>query len=155
MNCICDSLVGDPNKALRIRSVVTNDMSVQIKDIHSLISITQLSAADLRRRRSTLEVSLYVRVKIGLAEAAVSACADPLKLYEYLALGLPVVSTHPFGGARAPVIVADTLDDFAQGIRTALEGIGTGVEERREYAKLHTWQRRTDQFIAALSSVGA
>jgi glycosyltransferase involved in cell wall biosynthesis len=75
---------------------------------------------------------------------------NPIKLKEYLALGLPVVSTA-FPEAlhyRDVIYVAHNGDDFVRGIREALAGHGVGnVESRRARVSGDTWEQ-TALYIA-------
>ncbi|WP_345096707.1 glycosyltransferase [Planomonospora venezuelensis] len=71
--------------------------------------------------------------------------SNPIKLKEYLALGLPVVST-PFGELeRYPdqVITASGAADFAEAVRTALkEGGPLPAEELRSSVADAAWSVR-------------
>jgi len=87
---------------------------------------------------------------IPFKKDVVSACADPLKLYEYCALGKPVVSTVPFttGGTPAPITVAATPAAFVQAIqRSIVEDSEASRRRRVDFARAHTWQRRAQQFL--------
>ncbi|MBL0156905.1 MAG: glycosyltransferase [Bryobacterales bacterium] len=67
----------------------------------------------------------------------------PLKLYEYLSTGKPVVATPiPAVNTLADYMyVADTPTDFVAHVQTALAETGTvEFERRREKARLHTWE---------------
>ncbi len=71
---------------------------------------------------------------------------NPIKLKEYLALGLPIVSTE-FPEAlhyRDVMYVARNRDEFIDGIREALQGrpVGT-VESRRARVANDTWEQAT------------
>jgi glycosyltransferase involved in cell wall biosynthesis len=68
---------------------------------------------------------------------------SPIKMYEYLAAGLPVVTT-PIPEAEAlaaPGIlrVATTAEGFASALEDSLSG--GMVEERQEIAKAYSWDR--------------
>lgn len=73
---------------------------------------------------------------------------SPLKLYDYLAAGLPVASTdipaaHEFGEY---IHQADSPQDFSQAVRAALAD--TAPEHRcarRAIAAQHTWEARVEQ----------
>jgi len=87
-----------------------------------------------------------------------AAAADPIKTYEYLALGLPVVTTavSPPPGAEGMVTAAHGVEDFLARIAAAAErrqaGGAAGEEaERRAYAATCTWERRVDALLAAVS----
>jgi glycosyltransferase involved in cell wall biosynthesis len=84
-----------------------------------------------------------------------AAGADPIKTYEYLALGLPVVVTAvaPPAGAERLVARVEGVEGFLAGIAEAArrrhaEG---GDEERRAYAATCTWERRVDAVLAAVT----
>ena len=81
-----------------------------------------------------------------------AANADPIKTYEYLALGLPVVVTgvYPPRGAEALVARAAGLEEFAAGIEASHSGRGPGAESRRRFAVEATWSRRVDALLALL-----
>lgn len=80
---------------------------------------------------------------------------SPIKLYEYLAAGLPVVSTSmpevlPF---REPgvVICADNPDEFAQGIQDLYHAKSPEMLARRQQiARHHTWQERFQQALRGI-----
>lgn len=81
--------------------------------------------------------------------------ANPIKLKEYLALGLPVVSTdypevhHGPGG----VAIAHTREEFAQLIRAHLADPGD-PQARRASVLGATWRARADQLLEIATSAG-
>lgn len=83
--------------------------------------------------------------------------SDPIKIYEYLALGKPVVST-PIGTSdnnlNELVYFAQNDDDFIMNITKALNENNTLLQEKRkEYIfKNHTWEKRAETFIKIVSS---
>ena len=83
----------------------------------------------------------------------ISEMADPLKIYEYLALGKPVVSTHRFGppGDTPPMWVGHTAEEFLAAIAQALEQKSQDTHGRTTYAARHTWAARTDALLEALA----
>ncbi len=79
----------------------------------------------------------------------------PLKTLEYLAGGLPVVSTHlPANDwlACPHIVEADTPGAFATAARTAaLSRADPGlVEQRRTFAASHSWARRAETLAGIL-----
>jgi glycosyltransferase involved in cell wall biosynthesis len=80
----------------------------------------------------------------------------PLKINEYLAAGLPVVST-PFSKLDdfAGVIeLADTPERFAQALRRALaDWDADRVQQRVALAQGNTWEQRAIEFEAAIRRV--
>jgi glycosyltransferase involved in cell wall biosynthesis len=80
--------------------------------------------------------------------------ADPIKLYEYLAAGLPVVSTDmPQVRRLQPVIeVADSVDDFEQAIERALaDRSESAIDARVAEARKHAWSRRFAEVEALIA----
>jgi hypothetical protein len=78
--------------------------------------------------------------------------ANPIKIKEYLAVGLPVVSTwYPELDRYTDVVrVAKGRDDFVRQVRAALDDDDpTGPERRRAAVLPDSWQRRADQMLAA------
>ncbi|MEO0130238.1 MAG: glycosyltransferase [candidate division WOR-3 bacterium] len=83
--------------------------------------------------------------------------SDPIKIYEYLALGKPVVST-PIGTSDDNldelVYFARTDEEFIVNINKALKENNQFLQEkRREYIfQNHTWEKRAETFIKVISS---
>lgn len=79
---------------------------------------------------------------------------DPLKLYEYFAAGLPVVSTPigNLGASGAPVMLVDTAEAFASMVQ---EAAGHKDAERyRAFAAQNTWSRRFEMVLECLRGKG-
>jgi glycosyltransferase involved in cell wall biosynthesis len=77
---------------------------------------------------------------------------SPLKLYEYLAAGKPVVSTKLAGLAdfKDIVRIADTKEGFIKEIALSLTEDDQGlVQRRRDAARENSWERRL-QFVSGL-----
>lgn len=78
-----------------------------------------------------------------------AAGADPIKVYEYLAMGLPVVVTGVFPpeGAEAFIRRATSLDEFLVALAAAAGERDNGAAERRGYAAGCHWDRRLDAML--------
>ena len=78
----------------------------------------------------------------------------PMKFFEYLAAGLPVVSTRlPALEAYATLFhVADDAPAFAAAIDAALAGEGASREARQATAKAQTWEIRTAAMLEAVDA---
>lgn len=75
---------------------------------------------------------------------------DPLKLLEYLAAGIPVVSTAlPEAAKYAQEIwIRDDADGFVEAISASLAGVGRGDRQSRQsLASSHRWEARFRQFL--------
>jgi glycosyltransferase involved in cell wall biosynthesis len=81
--------------------------------------------------------------------------ADPIKAYEYLASGLPVVATDLPALRRLDHVVrlADSTGAFLDQIQAALvEGRDARSDERRAEAARHSWASRFEQVDALIRS---
>lgn len=80
----------------------------------------------------------------------------PLKINEYLAAGLPVVST-PFSlldDFTGVIQLADTPDAFEEALRRALVDTGAErVNQRIALAKANSWARRSEEFEAVIQQM--
>jgi glycosyltransferase involved in cell wall biosynthesis len=81
---------------------------------------------------------------------------NPIKLWEYLAAGLPIVSTPVSGFRDYPALcrITDTPEQFSAAcIAAAAEGDSMTAARRGEAAK-HGWSRRFDQLSPRLGQLG-
>lgn len=97
---------------------------------------------------------------VGLIPFAINALTinvNPIKLREYLAAGLPVVSTRlpeitPYAGV---VHLAEDAGQFIQGITQALNETGDEWVQKRQAAVAHeTWEARVDEISRLVEAVG-
>ena len=77
---------------------------------------------------------------------AMTECINPIKLTEYLAAGLPVISTsipaaRDFGGE---VAIADTAEEFAVACDAALKYSVNDRPRISEAVRAHTWEARVE-----------
>jgi glycosyltransferase involved in cell wall biosynthesis len=72
---------------------------------------------------------------------------DPIKLYDYLASGKPIVSTRVAGTERFAdvVYIGDTSEEFVAALDRALAEDGALTERRLAYARRNTWPQRTGE----------
>jgi len=103
------------------------------------------------------EVPLYLRgIDVGLVpfvDSPLTRCVNPLKLYEYLACGKPVVAT-PYGDfedVKEWVYFGETPETFAQAIHRALEEDSLVLQQARIHvAKEADWLNRTSYLLTEL-----
>ncbi len=81
-----------------------------------------------------------------------AAGADPIKTYEYLAMGLPVVATgvYPPAGGEAFVSRAEGAEAFLEELARAAARSREGVQARQDYAASCTWAARLDALLSAV-----
>jgi len=104
--------------------------------------------ADLPAYLAGMDVAL-----IPFRHEPVTYHADPIKAYEYLAAGVPVVATNLPALARLAHVVrlADTPADFERQIEAALaEGRDAGRAERQAEAQRHSWSSRFAEIEALI-----
>jgi len=83
--------------------------------------------------------------------------ANPIKLKEYLALGLPVVSVDfPELSRYSDVVsIAANREDFIEKVAAALEGGGRGTPSSRRAAVADaSWDRRARELMTAVETLG-
>jgi glycosyltransferase involved in cell wall biosynthesis len=99
---------------------------------------------------------VLARFSVGLIPFEISdytRAVNPIKLYEYAAFDLPIVTT-----AFSPDIVAlagcvDVCDSAEQFIRRACElAQGARAPSTRAIARAHTWERMADAFAEAIDA---
>jgi hypothetical protein len=76
---------------------------------------------------------------------------SPLKLYEYLAAGKPVVTTDlpTIHGVSERVRIA-SVDDFPNAVRTALELPRQDEDARLEFIRSNSWASRHDGMLRVM-----
>ncbi|MCC6420724.1 MAG: glycosyltransferase [Gemmataceae bacterium] len=104
--------------------------------------------ADLPRHARYFDVGLIPFVLSQLTRAV-----NPVKLMEYLALGLPVLSTRlpELETVEGPIRLAVTREEFRRGLAEALalRSVDTG-DEARAVARDNTWDSRVEELSAFL-----
>jgi teichuronic acid biosynthesis glycosyltransferase TuaH len=90
------------------------------------------------------DVGLVPHVRSALTEAM-----SPLKLYEYLAGGLPVVATdlEPMRGVDPRVMLVPEGGDFAAATGRALAIGHASEQERRAFLQANSWASRHDALL--------
>jgi glycosyltransferase involved in cell wall biosynthesis len=76
---------------------------------------------------------------------------NPLKLYEYLACGLPVVAMHweALGQLDSPARLCGSADDFADAIRRTLQE-PRDRQRLRDFAARHDWGLQVSRLLGML-----
>jgi glycosyltransferase involved in cell wall biosynthesis len=92
---------------------------------------------------------------VPFKQDAVGLAANPVKIYEYLALGKPVVTTpvadtDSFG---AMVQVARTPGEMAAGLRAAIGGAPAAREGRIAFARQNSWDARAREYVRFIASL--
>ncbi|MBI3737380.1 hypothetical protein HY256_12820, partial [Candidatus Sumerlaeota bacterium] len=78
---------------------------------------------------------------------------SPIKLFEYLASGIPVVSVEwdALTGLRAPITVARNSEEFISGIRFAIHE--KGRRDCAAFVTAHSWRKNLDLLMDRIASL--
>ena len=90
---------------------------------------------------------------IPFKDEVIARCADPLKLYEYCAAGIPVVSSIRFRphDVQTPISVGGDSASMASSIAEAVRtDDGPHRSERMAFAARHTWDAKAGEFLEHL-----
>jgi len=80
---------------------------------------------------------------------------SPIKLYDYLASGKPIVSTSVAGTCdfRGAVLIADSKEEFAAKVEQALDTDTDDMREQRlRLARENSWQARVQSLVSIVRS---
>ena len=117
------------------------------------------AGVDLLPGRVRQHLPLVADHGLGGADA-VGLAANPVKIYEYLSLGKPVITTpvadtESFGDLLS---VARTAAEMAEQLQAAVGASGLAAERRIAFARGNSWEvraREYAEFVAALFHSGA
>src|SRR5438552_12724215 len=128
--------------------------SARILELKSLPNVSlpgEIPYAELPVRMAAFDVAVIPFVKMPLTLAT-----NPLKLYEYLALGVPIVSTRlpeiePFGEL---VYLCDSAEEFARSLEQAAAERDPELRTRRKAAAAeNSWRARCEQLTGKFQSI--
>ena len=131
--------------------VLVGPVGSDVSALNDLSNVTLLGArpyTDLPAYLAAMDVAL-----IPFKQDRVTYHADPIKAYEYLAAGVPVVATEMPALRRLSHVVrlANSPESFEAQIAAALdEGRAMHSTERRAEAARHSWISRFESIDALL-----
>jgi glycosyltransferase involved in cell wall biosynthesis len=134
--------------------VLIGPVGTDVASIRNLPNVRLLGArpyAELPSYLAALDVAL-----IPFKQGPVTYHADPIKAYEYLAAGVPVVATDLPALRRLEHVVrlADSPGSFLTQIEASLaEGRNARRQERQAEAARHSWEDRFRRFDCLLAAV--
>lgn len=123
-----------------------------VADCRNVHCLGPVPYTDLPRYAKYFDVGMIPFVTSKLTQAV-----NPLKLMEYLALGLPVLATRlpDLEQIDGPIHLASTAAEFCGRLQTMLEDSAFEARGAREVASRNTWEQRAEElsrFIESLSS---
>lgn len=118
--------------------------------LDNVIMTGRVAYQDVPTYVKAFDVCLNPYVLDGVAEHC-----SPLKLYEYIATGKPIVSVDmPEAKIFEDCItIANNADEFVSLVEQAVQSDDGRAELRRSKAQEHTWQKRFEAVSAALAGV--
>ena len=140
-----------PDWEFRLIGRIEDPAVEQLRSLPNVHLRGELAHEQLRKEIASFSVATipFVRNELTLA-------TNPIKLYEYFAYGLPVVSTRlpeveTFEGLT---YLASTPEEFARQLEIAVAEDSSRLrQQRREVAAQETWDARFDQLMSAISPV--
>jgi glycosyltransferase involved in cell wall biosynthesis len=131
-----------PRASLLLAGPVWKEANIgQLKAIPNVHWFGPVAYADLPELYHYFDVAI-----IPHRVTAFTKSMNPLKMYEYLACGLPVVTTPVAGTEQFPslITVADNVEDFLKALKFHLEHhlSSADKEKCRRAVRLHTWTNR-------------
>ncbi len=92
---------------------------------------------------------------IPFVDSQLTRATNPIKMYEYLATGKPVVATALPEALRMPLIrVARTPGEFLARVDEAVREVGfTAAAERQAFARMNSWRVRYEAIRDAIDAV--
>ncbi len=104
---------------------------------------------ELRHYLSTFDVAIIPH-KIN----ELTASMNPMKFYEYLAAGLPVVATQKLASDSDLLYYAKSYDEFSEAIDLALsENTEDRASKRIAYAKNNSWKERVNEMMRMIREI--
>lgn len=129
----------------------------RIMDEKSASQLAQLPNVHLLGQRPVDQLGNYLQAfDIGLipfVKNDLTAGIYPLKINEYLALGVPVVSTHfaDLTDFESICQIAENINDFIQKINIELnKNHPLDISNRKDFASQNTWHKRAVQLLELL-----
>jgi glycosyltransferase involved in cell wall biosynthesis len=123
-------------------------------------ALAQLANVHLLGPRPYGDLPAYLKgFAVGLLPLRLNAYTQamfPMKFFEYLAAGLPVVATriNALEAFREAALLCDPkVESLAAGIRRALNGQGPALETRLQLAAQHTYASRTLRMVNVLAGL--
>lgn len=129
-------------KLSNISFYVIGPIKINIDELKSLKNVFLLGKKDYK------DIPNYMYFSdVGIIPFKVNKLTDsvsPIKLYEYMSVGLNVVSTNfkEMQYINSPAYVAKDYDEFCSNIEQAIENKEKNREKNIQFAKENTWEKR-------------
>ena len=140
----------NPDKEFIFVGPIWKDASVEkMSQFKNVIFTGRIAYDEIYQYLADFSVAIIPHKKTAFTNSM-----NPMKMYEYLVAGLPIVSTYSIDGGEKFLSVADTASDFSYAIARALnENTDELKKERRAFANLHSWKSRTDEMMEIITKL--
>lgn len=120
-----------------------------LRELHNVHVHASVGRAELIAVLRNAELTLLAHRRTALTEAM-----SPLKVYEYLAAGCPVISIdlEPVRDLSDRVLLVDSVSDFADVVDRALALGRQGDDEREAWVQQNSWTSRHAVILALSAS---
>lgn len=139
-----------PDVEFRLLGRVDNPHVASLAALPNVRLAGEVPYSDLPQSMAHFSVGLIPFLKTPVAQSA-----NPIKLYEYFACGLPVVSTPlpEVAAFQGLTYIAENPQDFARQVRRALADTDPDRRRsRRQVAERESWSARAAQIESLLAS---
>jgi teichuronic acid biosynthesis glycosyltransferase TuaH len=125
-------------------SITEPDWVAPLADIRNVHIHPNVGRAELAATIRNSDIAMVSHRRTALTEAM-----SPLKIYEYLAAGCPVLSIDlpPCRNISPRVLLTDSVFDFVDLIDSALEMGAASEEERWGFVEANSWAARHEQIL--------
>jgi glycosyltransferase involved in cell wall biosynthesis len=141
-----------PGWRFRLAGQVEDPEVAALAGLPNLETVGEIPFADVAGFLAGLDVAL-----VPFRDLPLTRAVDPVKLYEALAMGLPVVARRlpeTTRWAEPLVYLYDDPADFVRQVRRAVaERRPEVARERRRVAEGESWDRRADALVRAVGSL--
>jgi glycosyltransferase involved in cell wall biosynthesis len=123
-----------------------------LQGVHNIFILGPRNYQDLPVYLHHADVGIIPFKRLPLIEAV-----NPIKLYEYMAAGLPVVSTAWDEMLRlgSPALITSSADEFASAIEEAHRNRDELRERSIAFAREHTWEKNVQKLYDLIQTYSA
>ncbi len=141
--------LSSPECEVRIIGIIKRRYSKQLKSINNIVLTGFCSFGAINSELMSLSAAI-----IPFQSNSITAKINPLKLYEYLSRGIPVVATDNFdySDANDLIYTAKTHQEFIIKLNLALmENDESLINQRIKWSVYNSWNCRTSEFLNFLN----
>jgi len=134
-----------PNATFKLVGRITDNRAYELKKYNNVIFTGALNQTEYAKELNTFHVGIIPFVKNKF-----TINSNVLKIYDYFAAGLPVITTN-FGDLsdfETEISITDNFNTFTDKIKSSILHINAvRATNKTTIAKLHSWTNRSNTFI--------